>query len=172
MGFSQAPLRLDVHRTPDPAKFTNRTSRKRNRKEILVRFMDSALLPRMNTPAIQASIKAEADKLFAAAKKLMEAHAILGNDEAQPLPAVPNGKTAPRPVVDGAGKTLSRANVFYDVLKAHGSKMERSKILEVARTNGSEISKPDTASVYMKQDIRFRRIGRGFWGLSEWDKKE
>ena len=124
----------------------------------------------MNTPAIQAGIKAEADKLFAAAKKLMEAHAILGNDDAQPQPAAQNGKSAPQAVAVAVGKTLSRANVFYDVLKAHGSKMERAKILEAARDKGSEISKLDTASVYMKQDIRFRRIGRGFWGLTEWDK--
>lgn len=124
----------------------------------------------MNTPAIQASIKAEADKLFAAAKKLMEAHAILGNDEAQPPPVALNGKPLPQVVVGVGGKTLSRANVFYDVLKAHGSKMERSKILEAARDKGSEISKVDTASVYMKQDTRFRRFGRGFWGLTEWDK--
>ena len=126
----------------------------------------------MNVPIadIRTAIKANADSLTAAAAKLMEAYEILEGQETPPHDAASNGATKPLAKVVEAKKTLSRADPFYNVLKAHGSSMERKAILEAAQKKGSKITKLDTASVYMSDDSRFCKAGRGQWGLSEWDK--
>ena len=121
-------------------------------------------------PDIQENIKATADMLFAAAKKLMEAHEILGDGKPETQSAGSNGNEKPPQKVAQPKKTLSRADPFYNVLKVHGANMKRVAILAAAKKNGSQITKLDTASVYMNSDSRFRRAGRGLWGLVEWDK--
>lgn len=131
--------------------------------------------PSLSIPDTRANIKNMADVLVAAAKKLMEAHDILGDvsqseDTQDGVLANSNGATTSPRGVDTTNGTLSRANVFYDVLNANGSPMERDAILDAIRAKGSEISKVDTVSAYLKKDKRFTKTGRGKWGLSEWNK--
>ena len=122
-------------------------------------------------PDIRTNIKALAEQLIAVAAKLMEAHDMLGSGGEEPPQANGhNGARKPQPVAQNGSGTLSRATVFYDVLKAHGSKMHRKDILAAAVAKGSLITKVDTATVYMKGDKRFHRIGSGEWGLAEWSK--
>lgn len=63
-------------------------------------------------------------------------------------------------------KTLPRANTFYSILKEKGGEMTSAALLEEAKKRGSLITGENTVSIYLRQDARFMRAGRGTWKLS------
>lgn len=128
----------------------------------------------------RAAIKATRDKALADRQKLDVVIAYLSEQLGEPVPDGPAGgsgggiATGGDPVAgthEGEYYSYASTDAAFEVLSRFGSQQRPLKtkmIFDAVKKGGVDIANEDSLYRSLARSNRFRKVGRGLWGLTEW----